>query len=91
MPKKFLTLSKTQSSGRTAGGRLQPRRTTFSKVSERVDKILTNAVKNKKSDMSKDGVMERSLDRETHLREIKEWVQKQTELRIEYVHESPGL
>ena len=40
-----------------------------------VDKILTNAVKNKKSDMSKDGVMERINSIETHLREIKEWVQ----------------
>ena len=46
----------------------------LSKVRD-VDKILTNAVKNKKSDMSKEGVMERINSIEIHLREIKEWVQ----------------
>ncbi|MAO72450.1 MAG: hypothetical protein CL409_00020 [Acidimicrobiaceae bacterium] len=45
----------------------------FSQIKE-VEKILQNAVKNKQSSMSKEGVMERIVSVEQKLRDLKEWV-----------------
>ncbi len=45
----------------------------FTQIKE-VEKILQNVVKNKKSSMSKEGVVERVISVEGKLRDLKEWV-----------------
>ena len=45
----------------------------FSQIKE-VEKILQNVIKNKQSNMSKEGVMERIISVDGKLRELKEWV-----------------
>ncbi|MEL0101834.1 MAG: hypothetical protein VW862_09065 [Euryarchaeota archaeon] len=47
----------------------------FSQIKE-VEKILQNVVKNKQSNMSQEGVMERIISVEGKLRDLKEWVKK---------------
>ena len=39
-----------------------------------MEKILQNVIKNKQSNMSKEGVMERIISVDGKLRELKEWV-----------------